>query len=178
MSGKLSATKRGSKIFFWSTHDKYSFLSNSYESEFFVKERSYVSVERFVWVIKALVRWRNKDLASQIHLAANREDAKHLIRKYSTSTHHSEASKKDWMDRCVEVMTQGVRAKFEQSEDLGRQLLSTGERQLIYADRYDPFWGIGFLMVEAFDNEDCWGKNKLGEILTEVRKRLRSREEE
>jgi len=69
----------------------------------------------------------------------------------------------DWEAVKLEVMTDVVRAKFTQNEDLRKKLLATGEAELIEGNHWgDTYWGV------------CRGKgrNELGKILMKIRREL------
>lgn len=58
--------------------------------------------------------------------------------------------------------------------DLGRELLATGERQLVEAAGRDRYWGIGYKIKQGPHLfEKSWGRNQLGKSLMAVRERLR-----
>ena len=61
-------------------------------------------------------------------------------------------------------MLEAVRAKFSQHEDLKLILLGTGDAKLIEHTENDSYWG---------DGGDGSGKNRLGQILMQVRVELR-----
>lgn len=63
-------------------------------------------------------------------------------------------------------MTEAVRAKFSQHEDLAAILLGTGDAKLVEHTRNDAYWG---------DGGDGSGKNMLGQILMRVRAELAER---
>jgi len=70
----------------------------------------------------------------------------------------------NWREIRLAVMEKIVRAKFTQKEEMKRQLLATGERELIEGNTWgDTFWGV------------CNGKgeNHLGKILMQIRSELR-----
>lgn len=75
----------------------------------------------------------------------------------------------------MKIMAKAVMRKFECSDELGRNLVSTGEGRLLYAAKWDAYYGIGFMMRDAVDRREEWGKNYLGEMLMLVRKRLNER---
>jgi hypothetical protein len=52
-------------------------------------------------------------------------------------------------------------------------LLSTNNKILVEASKYDNIWGIGFSEKDALNNINNWGNNLLGKALMEVRKYLR-----
>lgn len=59
-------------------------------------------------------------------------------------------------------------------EALGRQLLETGERQLVEAAGRDRYWGIGYRLKDVPHLwQGNWGRNQLGKSLMTVRGRLR-----
>jgi ribA/ribD-fused uncharacterized protein len=70
----------------------------------------------------------------------------------------------DWEAVKVDVMRGAVRAKFEQHPDLAARLLATGDARIVEHTGNDRFWG---------DGGDGSGRNMLGEILMDVRARLR-----
>jgi ribA/ribD-fused uncharacterized protein len=70
----------------------------------------------------------------------------------------------DWEAVKDDVMREAVRAKFEQHPDIRAVLLGTGSEILIEAARNDGYWGYG---------PDGKGKNRLGQVLMEVRDALR-----
>lgn len=74
----------------------------------------------------------------------------------------------DWESVKVSIMTDAVRAKFEQHEELRAVLLSTGEAKIVEHTANDSYWG---------DGGDGSGKNMLGQILMRVRAELRARGE-
>jgi ribA/ribD-fused uncharacterized protein len=73
----------------------------------------------------------------------------------------------DWESVKDAVMTEAVRAKFIQHEELREILLGTGEAKLVEHTENDSYWG---------DGGDGSGKNMLGQILMRVRAELRERQ--
>ena len=71
--------------------------------------------------------------------------------------------RRDWESVKVSVMTEAVRAKFTQHEEL-RTLLGTGDAKLVEHTEKDDYWG---------DGGDGRGRNMLGQILMRVRSELR-----
>lgn len=69
----------------------------------------------------------------------------------------------DWESVKDDVMLVAVRAKFNQHEELRAILLGTGDATLIENTKNDSYWG---------DGGDGSGKNKLGQILMQVRSEL------
>ena len=71
----------------------------------------------------------------------------------------------DWEAVKDDVMRRAVRAKFTQHPDIRAVLLGTGEEELIENAPNDYYWGCG---------ADGTGKNRLGQVLVEVREALRA----
>ncbi len=71
----------------------------------------------------------------------------------------------DWEQAKDDVMRKAVLCKFETHADIREILLSTGNQALVENAPEDYYWGCG---------QDGSGKNRLGEILVEVREALRS----
>ena len=72
----------------------------------------------------------------------------------------------DWETVKDDIMYEIVKSKFTQNQDLKRQLLDTGDEELIEGNTWnDTYWGM--------DIRTNRGKNKLGKILMRVREELR-----
>jgi len=70
----------------------------------------------------------------------------------------------DWEEVKDDVMREAVLAKFTQHSKIRRILLGTGNARLVEHTERDSYWG---------DGGDGQGKNRLGQILMEVRAQLR-----
>jgi N-glycosidase YbiA len=70
----------------------------------------------------------------------------------------------DWESVKDGIMTTAVRAKFTQHKELTELLLSTGDALLVEHTANDSYWG---------DGGDGHGRNRLGQILMQVRAELR-----
>jgi ribA/ribD-fused uncharacterized protein len=71
----------------------------------------------------------------------------------------------DWEAVKDNVMREALRAKFDQHPKLKSLLLSTDDAELIEHTRNDNYWA---------DGGDGSGKNRLGELLMELRTQLRT----
>ena len=71
--------------------------------------------------------------------------------------------RRDWESIKVSIMTDAVRAKFTQHEELRALLLATGDAKLVEHTENDSYWG---------DGGNGSGKNMLGQILMRVRSEL------
>jgi len=73
--------------------------------------------------------------------------------------------RRDWEAVKDNVMREALRAKFQQHAELKALLLSTGAARLIEHTANDGYWG---------DGGDGTGKNRLGQLLMELRAALRT----
>jgi len=71
--------------------------------------------------------------------------------------------REDWESVKEPIMREALLAKFTQHDDLRAQLLATGNAQLIEHTSNDAYWG---------DGGDGSGKNRLGQLLMELRAEL------
>jgi len=70
----------------------------------------------------------------------------------------------DWKHDNINAMDLALYHKFTQHRDLRRELLATGDAELIENSDKDPFWGCG---------ADGKGRNELGKALERLRRQLR-----
>jgi len=70
----------------------------------------------------------------------------------------------DWEAVKDNIMREALEAKFSQHPGLRSLLLGTGDAELIEHTRNDSYWG---------DGRDGSGKNRLGQLLMELRTKLR-----
>jgi ribA/ribD-fused uncharacterized protein len=73
--------------------------------------------------------------------------------------------RRDWESIKDNVMRKAVLAKFRAHEDARQTLLSTADQHIIEDTTDDHYWGCG---------DSGAGKNRLGQILEEVRAQLRA----
>jgi ribA/ribD-fused uncharacterized protein len=71
----------------------------------------------------------------------------------------------DWESVKDDIMRTALRAKFRQHPSLRSLLLQTGDAELIEHTKNDSYWG---------DGGDGTGKNRLGQLLMELRTQLRT----
>lgn len=97
--------------------------------------------------------------ADQIRQVKTPKDAAKLGRDRSRPLRH------DWNEVKDDIMRRGVLRKFETHASIREILLSTGSELIVENAPGDYYWGCG---------ADGSGLNKLGQILMEVREKLRS----
>jgi ribA/ribD-fused uncharacterized protein len=86
----------------------------------------------------------------------------------------------EWLEKCIPIMEDGLKSKFEQNPEMLKKLLATGDSIIAEASPYDQVWGIGLSEEDPLaQNISTWnGKNLLGKILMSVRKKIKNEQEE
>jgi len=150
---------KGDFHFFWGGQ-----LSNWHLCHFRVADVWYNSVEQQVMARKALL-FDDFDRFDRIMETAAPSEQKKIGRRVKNF------DKNKWNRFSREIVYEGCYAKFSQSKELGKYLISTGNKILVEASPYDCIWGIGLNMNDpkAMDPDQWRGKNWLGETLMRVR---------
>lgn len=80
-----------------------------------------------------------------------------------------------WSHIRYELMLDVVYEKFRQNPTLASQMLNTGDRMFVEASPTDTIWGIGLAETDdrILDKANWRGQNLLGDVLCQVRDRLR-----
>lgn len=144
-------------IRFYSVDDELGVLSNFARYPIRLKGRLWPSSEHYFQAQKFAGTAREAEIAraKTPALAARMgRDRKHRPRR-------------DWEAIKDRVMYEAVLAKFTQHDELRAVLLGTGDARLVEHTDTDAYWG---------DGGDGSGRNRLGEILMQVRAELRGRE--
>ena len=84
-------------------------------------------------------------------------------------------NKTQWQsEQAAKCMHEAVMSKFLQHNKLADFLKSTGDTILCEASKSDLYWGVGLRLTDKglFQKQNWKGKNKMGEILTQVRQEL------
>ena len=142
-------------------------FSNMFPAKTKIEDQTFHCAEQFYMYEKA--KFANDMVgASKILHSKDGKEAKYLGKKISVDQNQ-------WLDqRAQGVMKLAVKEKFRQNPSLSEVLLQTKGYTLAECNPHDPVWGIG-LHLKSPDAEDqtLWrGKNRLGEILMEVRAEL------
>lgn len=142
-------------------------LSNFHETNFKIDGRTFTSTEQYFGYIKALSA-RDQEKARLIMKTTNVRRIKSLSNKLKTNP-------ESWSDsHATETMKKGLFAKFTQNTSLKDTLLKTGDAVLVECTK-NTTWGNGcFLFSRETDDISKWkGTNLLGNLLSELRQRLR-----
>ncbi|HBB31323.1 MAG TPA: Swarming motility protein ybiA [Cyanobacteria bacterium UBA8803] len=148
-------------IYFYSTKGEYGCFSNfsrhgfELDGVWWATSEHYFQAQKFVTTDRA---WCEK-----IREVKTPKDAARLGRD------RSHPLRTDWEQVKDSIMTQAVLHKFETHADIREILLETGDELIVENAPGDYYWGCG---------KDGSGKNKLGQILMEVREMLRQQKPE
>jgi ribA/ribD-fused uncharacterized protein len=133
--------------------DKF-FLSNFYGSPIVVKGKMYLTSEHFYQASSA----EKEEDAEKIRLCKTPGETKKIVKNIK--------KRKDWDSIKLKIMNIALTYKFFQNIEIARKLYDTKNEEIIeYNNWGDKFWGK--------DIETKEGKNNLGILLMDVRKRIK-----
>jgi ribA/ribD-fused uncharacterized protein len=146
-------------------------LSNFYITEFSMNGIIYDCQERHY--VRGKAEYANRpDLLSAVMEASSPSDCKRISTELDKIIDLD-----DWhKNHAAKIMTDGVKAKFEQNENIRNFLLATGEKTLVEANPYDKHWSCGFSLKDTakiLDVDNWPGDNELGNILMDTRNAFR-----
>ncbi len=138
-------------------NEKYKWLSNFYPSKFIANGKEFCSVEQYYQYEKA-IEFNDFETADKILNTSSPGKAKSLGRDVKNFDDLV------WNKYKINIMKDGLYAKFTQNSELYNLLLSTGSSILIEGNQWqDTFWGV-------VNGE---GQNNLGLLLMLLRNELR-----
>jgi ribA/ribD-fused uncharacterized protein len=136
----------------------YRFLSNFWRCDVEFEKQIYPSSEHAFQAAKTLNGYEREAIRNEPSPSA----AKHMGRKVEF--------RKDWEQVKESIMLEILRTKFSMHKDLEEKLLETGNKVLVEGNKWhDCEWGVCYC-----DRCNGMGKNKLGEILMQVREERRA----
>jgi len=150
-------TAAGSEPQYLSRADIEESLGTYSPHPFTLEGKSWPSVEHYFQAMK----FDNQDYQERIRTAASAKQARKLGRT------RLKRIRRDWKDVKATYMTRAVYTKCRSHPDIAERLKTT-ERPLIENSLYDYYWGCG---------RDRRGKNMYGQILMNVRDKLRQEAE-
>jgi len=142
-------------IRFYREREQFGFLSNFAPYQITLKDRVWPTNEHYFQAQK----FADTEHEEAIRQAVLPRDAKRMgrDRKYPIRA--------DWEQVKDSIMLEALRAKFTQHPGLESRLLDTGDATLIEHTPNDTYWA---------DGGDGSGKNRLGELLMQVREEIRT----
>jgi ribA/ribD-fused uncharacterized protein len=153
-------------VFFWGSS---SVFSQFHQRPFVVNGQTYATAEQFMMASKARV-FGDDAVAAKIMATRSPSKQKSLgrtVKKFKQGK---------WDMVKEDIVLEANLAKFSQHQDLKCELLATGQRELVEASPYDKIWGIGLGATDprARSKAQWRGTNLLGQVLMQVRDRIRS----
>ena len=142
-------------------------LSNFHHAPFRSEGHNYRHVEEYLFVKKA--EFAKDDIAKQRILNAKTPaECKSIGRKILVN-------QKNWYAAEIKIMGKALYEKFSQNKHLKDYLMSTGDFILAEASPTDKFWGtgVGLGQVATTPIQQWPGRNKLGELLMDLRKHFK-----
>lgn len=137
--------------------EEFEYLSNFYPSKFTLFDMTFENVEQYFQYMKAMF-FNDVETANKILQTSSPSIAKSLGREVENFDEY------EWERTNVQIMYDGVLAKFLQNKDLADKLLQTDSSLLVEGNQWqDDYWGV-------VNGE---GQNNLGIILMQVRNILR-----
>jgi ribA/ribD-fused uncharacterized protein len=158
-------------VFFYRNADIYS---NFYKSEFTKNGIAFSCGEQWIMYQKALTFKdkypTNQDIADKILKTNDPGKIKAFGRQVQG---YDEII---WSGCRQQKTYEGLIEKFRQNENLKKQILATGTRELVEASPSDKIWGVGLTESDVrIEKKSNWkGQNILGKILTKVRSTLQN----
>lgn len=137
-------------IYFYKIADEYGCFSNFAHYSFELDGKRWMTSEHYFQAQKFL----GTEYEEVIRLLDNPMKAAEMGRSRDLPL------RADWEQVKDDIMRKAVLAKFEQNKEIKNVLLSTGKEAIIEKTSNDYYWGCG---------KDGSGKNRLGNILMEVR---------
>jgi len=169
-------------------------FSISYKKTFEIDGNKYINVEQYyesqkyynpenennMGLYTALL---NADSISKVKMLAERKEKIPALAKKMVVNNKSDKrniaelidlyrdveERENWEEIKLDVMYDGLKAKFEQNEDLKTSLLETDKKQLVFDLKKDNYWGIG---------KNNKGENMLGKLLMKLRTNLKEEQQE
>ena len=133
--------------------EEYEYLSNFYPAKFTLIDIEFSNVEQYFQYMKAMF-FNDVETANKILQTSSPSIAKSLGREIENFDEY------EWERKNIQIMYDGVLAKFLQNKDLAYNLLQTGSSLLVEGNQWqDDYWGV-------VNGE---GQNNLGIILMRVR---------
>jgi N-glycosidase YbiA len=141
-------------VYFYNTQEPYGCFSNFSRHGFKLDELYWLTSEHYFQAQKFL----GQPDYEIIRLVKTPKEAATKGRE------RSRPLRLDWEEIKDDVMTKAVLKKFQTHQDIRDILLSTGDEEIIENAPGDYYWGCG---------KNGTGKNRLGQILMDVRRKLR-----
>ena len=159
ISAFASSNTSQSTIHFYRTGEPFGEFSNFADFPVKLKGRTWPTTEHY---------FQAQKFAGTPHEEAIRKANSPMIAaRLGRSRKHP--LRRDWESVKIDIMRETLQAKFTQHTQLHVMLLATGDSKLVEHTEKDRYWG---------DGGDGSGKNQLGQLLMELRTKLRNKTNE
>ena len=150
-------------VFFWG-----GTFSQWCPSEFTIEGVTYNCAEQYMMAKKAML-FNDSNAYEQIMKTSHPSTQKAIGRKVKGF------NKEAWEKVCRGYVYDANYAKFTQNPKMLKELMDTGDREIVEASPEDKIWGIGLHESDArvHDKSQWQGTNWLGEAIMNVRKTLK-----
>jgi len=146
------------RILFYHRHDPHYGFTNFSAHPVVYRDKRYPTSEHLFQSFK--FQDHRPNLAEHIRLCCTERPSVAL----SEARRFQPEVRPDWLNVNIAKMDETLFLKFSQHPDLKRELISTGNAELVEDSDKDSFWGIG---------ADGHGRNELGKALERLRRKLR-----
>ena len=137
------------------------------EDEKYVINKMFNCSEQAMMYLKAIV-FKDYKTANKILSEDSPKKQKALGRLISNF------SNEKWDKVKYTIVSEIVFQKFNQNQNLKKEILSNKCDEFVEASPFDKIWGIGYNEKNATKVPiEQWGQNLLGKIITETRKKLK-----
>ena len=142
-------------------------------SPFEIDGKKFDDAEMYMMYCKAML-FNDTESAEMILTAQHPSESKAIGRRVKNFI------KDVWELYCRKFVYDGNYAKFTQNPDLLKELMATGDSEIVEASPEDKIWGIGLHETDPrAKNKETWqGTNWLGEAIQAVRETLKKEENE
>jgi len=139
-------------------------------SPFEIDGKKFDDAEMYMMYCKAML-FNDTESAEMILTAQHPSESKAIGRRVKNFI------KDVWELYCRKFVYDGNYAKFTQNPDLLKELMATGDSEIVEASPEDKIWGIGLHETDPrAKNKETWqGTNWLGEVLMQVREDLKTK---
>ena len=151
----LEINEKSDTIYFYHSDEKWGEFANFSIHAIYIDGKIWRTVEHFYQAQK----FHNTDFEETIRLQATPMQAKQKAHEL-LKEHPAE----NWTYIKEKIMYKGLYAKFTQNPELGKLLISTGNKNLVERSDNDYYWG---------DGKDKSGKNRLGRLLIRLRDEIK-----
>lgn len=134
--------------------DTNSLLSSWSQHPIFLEDKEWPSVEHYVQAMKYSDEAHQEKIRTAEHPGKAKKLGESIWKR----------KKPEWKSERKVYMTRGMYIKCKSHKEVFDALMASGDQPILDTSNFDYFWGCG---------RDARGRNKFGEVLMEIRAKLR-----